>query len=352
MMVFFLHARWPYVGGSTVTEIGGFTLLNLSRLAVPLFFLTSGYLFKMRLEAKETPEEEWAYCKKFLKKIGFYYIIGSVIFLTLKLSAVFANKFLELELVAETVSLKLQWPEILFHIFYTGDLGEHIWFLLALFYAVFLIYLFYRYDHFEKLLAGSIILHIVGVIARAYPMLDQLPVPSEDLLFFGLAFACLGFYVKDRNLDEMKSTRFFLGVAVVTNVLHLVERLFLTLSSWNTQTPFFWDTYSFLTAPAAVTVFLYTLKKTHLGKDTRINQHGRKTLWIYIIHPLPLGLLIAAVSLMNPASSFNMSNSILFTLLVTIVAYLATAELVLYSHSSSMEELKEKNKEILARLRR
>jgi len=345
LMVFFLHARWPNVGTSANTQVLEFTLLSLSRLAVPLFFLTSGYLLKMKLETQETPQEEWAYCKKFLKKIGFYYVIASIIFLILKLVAISINNYLKLDEVSRSVSMNLQWPDILFHIFYSGKIGgDHIWFLLALFYSVSLIYLFYRYDQFKKLLAGAIMLHIVGIVSRAYMILDQLPVPRDDLLFFGLAFTCLGFYVRDRSLSQMKSAKFFLKAAVVANIIHISERLFLTFSSINTQQPFFWMNYSFLTAPAAITIFLYVLKKKELGKNSRINKYVQQTIWIYILHTAALGLLIGVVSLLNPFPGFRAMENIFFTILVALVAYFGSAEIIIHILSSRNRKSEKKQR--------
>lgn len=344
LMVFFLHARWPNVGSSVNTQSIEFILLSLSRLAVPLFFLTSGYLLKMKLETRETPQEEWRYCKKFLKKIGFYYVIASIIFLALKLVAVSVNRYLKLEEVSRSVSLNLQWPDILFHIFYSGKIGgDHIWFLLALFYSVLLIYLFYRYGQFKKLLAGAIALHVIGILSRAYMILDQLPVPRDDLLFFGLAFTCLGFYVRDKNLAQKKSTQFFLKAALVTNILHISERLFLTFSSINAQQPFFWMNYSFLTAPAAITIFLYVLRRKDFGKNSRINEYGQQTLWIYILHIVALGLLIGTVSLLNPFPGFKAMENFFFTILVTLVGYFGSAEIILTVLSSRNRKPEEKN---------
>lgn len=347
-MVFFLHARWPYVGGSPVEESIGFVLLNLSRLAVPLFFLISGYLLKMKLEDQETPLAEWSYSKNFALKIGKYYVIGSVLFLGLKATALSVNEYLGLDIVSSLVTLDLQWPGILFKIFYTGKIGgDHLWFLLALFYAVLIVYIFYRYDYIEKLLIGAAGLHLLGILSRAYMVMPQLPIPRDDLIFFGLFFTVTGFYIREKDLDSLKSTEFFLGTAVLMNTLHLFERIFLTYS-FSEHAPFFWFNYSLLTAPAALTVFLYLMKKKEFGKDWRVNRYGRKTLWIYILHPLALGILMGIGGILSQEIGVNVMENMLWTVSVTLVAYFVSSELIV--NSSWRDKLREDAGKIWSRL--
>ncbi|MFB6241582.1 MAG: acyltransferase family protein [Candidatus Nanosalina sp.] len=331
LFVFYIHAALSYFGAESILEETlGFIFITFSRLAVPLFFLTSGYLLKMKLELQESQKRERSYTRKFAEKIGKYYLIGSGIFLFLQLAALQINSYLELEIVVKFITLNLGWPEVLYSALYTGKFGaEHLWFLLALFYSVITVYLFYRYDRFEELLGGALLLHAVGILSRAYGVLDQIPVPRDDFLFFGLAFTALGFYVRKKKLEDFRSGRFFLGAAVFVNLLHLAERAMLSVLGG--YEPYFWANYSFLTAPAALTVFLYFLNWPDLGENWRINRYGRNTLWIYILHPAVLGVVMGIGALLSQRLGFTLMESLVWTVFATLTAYYLGSELVLTS---------------------
>jgi surface polysaccharide O-acyltransferase-like enzyme len=325
LFVFFIHVRWSSVGGPLSQELVGFTLMTFSRLAVPVFFLTSGYLLKMKLEKESN---ETSYCIRYLKKIGLFYVIGSFIFLFMKLLVFRLNRILEVDAVS-TLELKLLGPEAFFHTFYSGKVaGEHLWFLLALFYSVTLIYLSYRYDVFEEIFGISIVLHLVAVLSRSYMVYDQLPIPQDDALFFGLFFTAAGFYLKKKEIGSMFTDQVLLRLAILANSLHLLERLGMTLM-FESYTPYFWGNYSLFTAPAAITLFLYFLKKMKMGKNSRINTYGRNTLWIYILHPIMLAVILGIGGITTGRGVSFIVENIWLSMLVTLVAYLSLSEIVI-----------------------
>lgn len=326
MLVFFLHARWSYVGGQPLQESIGFTLMTLSRLAVPIFFLTSGYLMKMKLDSEK---DETGYCERYLKKIGIYYAIGTFIFFGMKLLALTLNNYLNLK-VASPLELKILSSKGLFHLFYTGRAtGEHLWFLPALFYSVGLIYISYRYDVFNKLLGAAIAFHLVAILSRTY-MLYNLPIPQDDALFFGLAFTATGFYIRKKEVRNLLSASLLLKTAVLVNILHFGERILITIAFEN-YTPYFWGNYSLLTAPAAITVFLYFLKKKNLAIESRINCYGKKTLWIYILHPILIGLLVGLGGIMAQNGGNFIVENIGWSIGVTLIAFFGLSEIVIRS---------------------
>lgn len=327
MLVFFLHVRWSYVGGPPLQESIGFTLMTLSRLAVPFFFLTSGYLLKMKLD---TEEDETGYCKRYLKKIGMYYLIGSVIFFGMKFLVFTLNSYLNLD-VASTLELKVLSSGGIYHLLYTGKAtGEHLWFLLALFYSVALIYLSYRYDVFEKLLGTAIVLHLAAILSRTYLIQDQLPIPQDDMLFFGLFFTATGFYIKKKEARNLWSASLLLKTASLINILHFAERILITVYFEN-YTPYFWGNYSLLTAPAAITLFLYFLKRKELGRNSRINSYGKRTIWIYVLHPIALGFLMGLGGILAQNGGNFVVENIGWSIGVTLIAYFGLSEIVMRS---------------------
>lgn len=326
--VFFLHARWMHVGsGSPAEDIIGFILLNTSRLAVPLFFLTSGYLLNTKLDDLDK-EGGKAYTEKFLRKIGLVYIAGTIIFILLNATALWLNQFLGLQAISSWVEMKSGSYEVLWNLLYVGKLGAgHIWFLSALFYSVLLVYLSERYGEFIKLLLLSAALHAIGIISRAYLILEQIPVPRDDALFFGLFFTAAGFYIDRENIGDKLSSNLLLAIASVTSIIYFAERAFLSL--YPAHEPFFWLNYSLLTAPAAMTIFVYFLNHKEFGKETIFNKYGKNTLWIYMLHPLILGVFIGATGIISQKINVNLMNSMTLTVLITLIAYFTLSKLVL-----------------------
>lgn len=341
MLVFFLHVRWSYVGGPALQESIGFILMTLSRLAVPLFFLTSGYLLKKKLESEE---DETLYCRRYLRKIGIYYLLGSAIFFGMKLLVFALNSYLNLD-VASTLELKIFSSDGLYHLLYTGKAtGEHLWFLLALFYSVALIYLAYRYDVFEELLGISVILHLTAILSRTYLIQDQLPIPQDDMLFFGLALTATGFFLKKKEVVNRVNTGLMLETAVAVNILHFTER-FLITAVFENYTPYFWGNYSLLTAPAAASLFIYFLARKDIGRNSRINSYGRETIWIYILHPVALGLLMGLGGIMTKNGGNFVVENIGWSMGVTLVAYFGLSEIVVRSPLEKLWKVTGRRKE-------
>jgi hypothetical protein len=221
--------------------------------------------------------------------------------------------------------------------------------LIALFHSILFVYLAYRYGHFLKLLAASAVLHLTGILSRAYMVLE-LPVPKDDALFFGLFFTAAGFYINREKPWSGKPRNFLFGAAVLTNILHIGERIF--LSTKPVHEPFFWANYSFLTSAAAITIFIYLLDHIEFGKDSFFNRYGKHTLWIYILHPLTLGALIGIAGLSGQQLGVELGGNMITTLIITVLGYFGTAELVVrYGGSSPVRTVSEKVDRMISRLK-
>ncbi|MFB6116067.1 MAG: acyltransferase [Candidatus Nanosalina sp.] len=348
--VFFLHARWMYVGaGGPVEDTAGFLLMNLSRLAVPLFFLTSGYLLYMKLDSLDQDEGR-EYAKGFLKKIMEAYLAGTALFYSLSVLALELNNYLQLSSITYWVSIKMTPAEAVWNLMYKGVLGaEHLWFLVALFYSVLLVYLSYRYGQFMKLLAASILLHVTGILSRIYMVTDRIPVPPDDALFFGLFFTAAGFYINREDIWQDKTGESFLGAAFFASLLYFGERVYLSMQP--AYDPFFWGNYSFTTSAAAITIFLYILSRRELGKETLFNRYGKNTLWIYIIHPIGLGVLVGLAGFAERYTGIEIMSNLIFNIFATIVAYFGISELVLNHEKSTLRcSISEKAEELVSRV--
>jgi surface polysaccharide O-acyltransferase-like enzyme len=328
LAIFLQHARWMYVGsGGEAATAAGFIIMNITRLAVPLFFLTSGYLLYMKLSKLDT-ESGKTYIQRYLKKIGTAYLAGTALFYAISLAALEANKYLQMESITYWVSMDSTLPQAAWSLLYQGIFGaEHLWFLTALFYSALMIYVAQRYGYFTELFALSGVLHVVGILSQTYLVLDQIPVPPDDAVFFGLFFTAAGYYINKKNIKEKPPFKYLVPAAILVNVLHLVERYIITTQLG--YEPYFWNSYSFLTFGSATLIFLYTLKRTDLGRKSFFNKVGQKTLWIYVLHPLGLGAIVGATILSTQQVPWNPESFLIVNVVIAVVGYIAVSAAIL-----------------------
>lgn len=288
--VIFIHAQ-PFFSTNSHIELFSYLVANFSRIAVPSFFLVSGFLLSLKLK-----ERGKTYEKQELEKIGKYYIIASLVYLPFSFAAGYLQRHGIIKSVSRPLGPQLTGFEGLFNFFYVGKaVGDFLWFFPALFFSIALIHIFYRYDRIKELLIGSVILHSVAILTNTYKLVD-FPVPVEDALFFGLLFTTAGFVIGKRNLKDLETQKTYLGLFLVFSLLHLGERIFITLTVASSNVyywePYFWGPYSFFTAPMAISFFLYILNRPDWGKGTRLEKYGRYSLLGYLLHPAVIGVFV------------------------------------------------------------
>lgn len=331
--VFFLHSSLLYVADnpSIQENLIGFVIISFSRLAVPLFFLISGYLLHRKLKELKNKKQRY-YLIKYVKRLGKAYLIGTAIFIIAKFTALKINSYLELGLVNKFISTEITEIgviDLIWNILYLGKFGaDHLWFLPALLYSAIATYLAYRYGHLNKLLAIAAGSHLIAVLSRSYLIFDKIPVPRDDALFFGIFFTTAGFYISKEKLWSEKSKKFLLSIALLANILHLVERTILSLT---VHKPFFWLNYSIFTSLATVTIFMYLLKNTEFGSNSIFNRYGQKTLLIYIIHPVIVGAVLGITGVIENQIGIGLIDKIMISIAISLITYFIASEMALKS---------------------
>lgn len=326
--VVYIHARGFFIGKSSQAEILGFLTHSTARFAVPVFFLISGYLFHIKINEKDSGK---SYTEKYLKGIGKYYVIGSLIYFSIQSGVILFNQWAGLGLIQKVVSLNLLGVAGLLDFLYFGKaVSNHLWFLPALFFSVLIVYAFHRKERLRELLILSAGLHLFGILANAYKVIDLMPVPKNDALFFGLFLTTVGFHIgkidRERGLKDRDSF-LFLSAAFVTGLIHLGERILIT-AEVETLQPYFYGDYSLFTGFFAISIFLYALSKPDLGKNTVFNRYGEHTLWGYILHIMTIGLFVGLTILLESYTALNILGSFLWSITVAILSYFTTMELI------------------------
>lgn|GEM_PF-1554666 len=324
LFVVYIHANLLFIDTSGLGYVIEFAVANTSRIAVPLFFLISGYLYSKKLDERN----EFSYTKSYLKKLAYYYLIGSVVYFFMQIGYMGLNQFFDLNIVSQTVELNIWGLEGLSQFLYFGKaVAFHLWFLTALFYSILLIYVFNEKDRIRELFFASVFLHFIGILSNAYGLLQFIPVPETDMLFFGLFMTTAGFVAERKNLAK-RSERFYLALSVLFGFIHLMERVVI---NWiRDVSPYFWSDYSLFTAPLTISLLLYGLTNQELGKNSVFNRYGRYTIWGYIMHVIALGIFVGLTVIIQNTLGISMTNSNIWVFSITLISYFAMMETILY----------------------
>ena len=315
--VVLIHAK-PYVDMGGLLHNIGIALLNLARFAVPCFFLISGYLFRKKLARKESK-----YALNYLRKLVKAYGKATAAFLILNIFLIFAYQYLGFQALEKVIIFNLTGLEGLISLVYFGNsLSYHLWFLPALAISITVLYFFHKVEKVHILLPASYVAHLIGVASGAYNLFS-FPSQPRDPLFFGLFFVTCGYYISKKNLGKVLEFYTTLKLFLLFSALQVAEGVL--ISTYMPAVDVASLDYSLFTAPMALMLFLSALSRPGIGKNTRLMEYGRRSLWIYIMHPIILFPFIAAVEIV----SLSTGGKILFRTLMTPLASFLTAEFVL-----------------------
>lgn len=198
LLVIAIHCA-PFI---EVSEPLNFAFVQiLGRLAVPFFFITSGFLFFRKIDPKQglKGEANLAQLKRYWLRILKIYLVWSVLYLPLVFLSWFQGGF------DGSTLLRFSRDVLLNGTYY------HLWFLPALLVAIPLVYVLYTSVKKRLLLAISVLLYLVGMLVNVYgTILGDVPVlanvvnglqavftTTRNGLFFGPIFITLGIYVMD-----------------------------------------------------------------------------------------------------------------------------------------------------------
>jgi len=320
--VVLIHAK-PFTGLEGIFHEFGIVLLNLARFAVPCFFLIAGYLFSKKLKAQEDQKYAWNYLTKLIKNYG----KAILIFLALNLGLFLITDYVRFKALEKAVILDIFGFEGLMNILYFGSaVSYHLWFLPALIISTAIVYIFQIYGRLSVLIPVSYVLHLLGVASGAYNFIP-IPVQPRDPIFFGLFFVATGFYIAENNLEKIIKSTTALKLFALFAILHGVEGLFISANIPAVDAPSL--DYSFFTALMALPLFIFILSRPQLGKETRLEKYGKNSLWIYIIHSIPISILIAVSKIISGVFGVAIAQSLVWQLIVTPLAFLTAGEMVL-----------------------
>lgn len=244
---------------------------QLSRFAVPFFFLLSGFLIQPKLCLAPILTMR-RYCVPLLK----IWLVWSVICLLLptQYKTLMSEGYLSERQDYLAFLLKTPLNSAL-----EGGF-VHLWFLPALMIAVCMIAFFVYFKQLRYLLPFSILLYVVGVLAGSYASLTEMIAPfmTRNGPFFSLLMVAIGFEIK--RCDLKLSTSLSLLLLCLGLIGHFTEAFWL----FSKGVSFPNHDFLFFTPLWAVGLFLFLLSKPNLGEHPLTHYLSRLILPIYLCH--------------------------------------------------------------------
>jgi surface polysaccharide O-acyltransferase-like enzyme len=262
------------------------TISQLTRFAVPFFFVISGYLWgtKARNESNLIP-----YSLKMARRIVVIYLVWSCIYLLpyQNIAAAFDYGLLgPLKVAYWKLGSQMQHPLTLF----MQGTRTHLWFLIGLLFSLAISATFIHRKWITGLIVLSIILYIIGVLGRAYvdtPIGIDIDFNTRNGPFFGTLFFATGYFMSGHTTNPRwllyGSLLFIFGL-----LIHSSEILFL----WKVFDTSPIQDYVIGTYFMGTGVAMAALSNHPVLQSNLLGRVGQMTLGLYAIHYIYVDLFV------------------------------------------------------------
>ena len=262
-------------------SLAGWLISNgISRIAVPCFFIISGYLAYTKFDNIKSE-------RKHLLHLFVVYIVWSLIYLPTYYSSVEPRSFITFALFG----------------YY------HLWFLPALIVGLLLLFVVRKYiRNTTIILLSGIVLYIAGCI------MENLSLPYRSFcngIFFGYPFIVLGYYIQQKNIHNILKYKYLYPAVFISVMLLFVE-------SYNGYITDFYHNI-FLSLYILCPLLLICVLKGAKYKESK-NNIAKISAGVYYIHILIITQIITL------ADSYNITRipliiaiSILFAIFIVVI---------------------------------
>ncbi|MBU5337310.1 acyltransferase family protein [Intestinibacter bartlettii] len=214
ILVVILHCTGNYFG-----EAGRLFVRNICSIAVPFFFITSGYFFGIGMQRYKNNQKKYfvEYEKKLIKMYTVWSIIG-IPFMVKLYYGLYGNRPMYIFLL------------MIRNVFFTGTFGVY-WYILSMIGASFLMYFFIKKDKVKIMYIMSSILFLFGVLYVGFQnslgkniifyymfRLTWIIFACErNFLMVGWFYMCIGYYfaTHEINIKLSKSIKLFVFFTIL-----------------------------------------------------------------------------------------------------------------------------------------
>lgn len=269
----------------------------LSRVAVPFFFITSGFFFfqKIDLHREWNDYENIQVLKHYLGRLFKIYIIWTILYLPFTYWIMRSGDGVTFAAILRYVR----------DFFFMGSF-YHLWFLPALMFAVFAVYYLVTMLNVKKTIWITLLLYLIGMMGNVYPqLLEGIPVvdfiwkyyvdifsTTRNGLFFGMIFIALGAYFS-KHMLYVKKPVLFVGF-LISLALLFGECYLLKANGFMSDLA---SMYVML-IPCVSFLFLW-LKRMDLQKQKIYRTLRQMSLLVYVSHIMFVSVLIWTMPELN-----------------------------------------------------
>lgn len=262
ILIIVLHTA-PFSSYGKVLTFGFRNIVTV--IAVPFFFMTSGFLAFKKLDALDVAQKK-TYVASYLKRLTVMYLIWSAVYFG----------FVAIKWVRSGFSV-YSVLEYIKDFFFEGSYST-IWFLPALLSAVLIVYLLHRKLSYKSIFAISCVIYIftlggssyyglvtkVSFVRRVYDLYYSFFDSIKNGVCFGMIFVSMGALVSEREerITADKSALKAVFPVILLGVALAVEEFMIARLDWNMKGV---DTV------IALIPFTYFLAKFVLSFDLDIN---------------------------------------------------------------------------------
>ncbi|SMY33332.1 acyltransferase [Photobacterium andalusiense] len=292
----------PLFNGQPLLGMG---LNQMSRFAVPLFFIMAGYFIQPRLTTERIPYL-WRYARPLLIMWASWSIIYLILpfnFHIVATDGYFAER-------------GMYWQKLLatpLNTLFEGGL-VHLWYIPGLLSGLTVITILLRFKLERLIIPVASGLFIFGLMAGSYSQMTDLssPIFTRNGPFFSTFMIMLGFEVRRRNISI--SLKYSIIMLIIGFALFISEANYLSLQE---NGAFFHD-FLFGTPLWALGIFFVLLAKPNFGDNKITHALSKDVLGIYLCH------LIIVIYYLNIVRLLGINSIVASIFAVPVVLIVST----------------------------
>lgn len=284
-------------------SIVGECVTTLTRVAVPVFFMITGYFYSDTVARHKE--------KRQIQKILYLVVEANVLFFIWNIALNVLRRDSIITYVQEIFTGK---SILKFLALNESPLAGHLWYLGAILYVLVIVLLVDKPNCRKLLYYLTPVLLSADLAFGKYSLLifhQEFPyILVRNFLCVGIPYFCIGNLIREKRCSEKWNRKILQVLIVVFTITSLAERFVLVSAGLNATRDHYLST-TFL----AICLFVYALKSNWCNKGVSVI--GRKySTWLYIIHPIFITVFSIVVGKLGLKS--------IYRCIAPIVVYCAT----------------------------
>lgn len=286
LLIIILHTA-PFMSYSKILTFGIRNIITI--IAVPFFFISSGFMVFKKLETLPTNEDKNAYMKKHIKRIIVMYLFWSAIYFIFVLMNWIMNGFTIYDLL-----------EYIKDFFFEGSFST-IWFLPALIVATLIVFLLRKKLSYEKIFIISLPFYLFTLLGSSYYGITvNIPIINsvfkiyysffdtvKNGLLFGFIYVSLGALIaKHEDKINITITKNILLIAVFF-IFVAFEAILISYLDWNLKGC---DT-TIMLVPLSFLIFIFIIKLNCKGDDKTYLLLRKYSMLLFLTQRIPLTII-------------------------------------------------------------